>query len=314
MSTDREDDLQWFRNNNVQAIKELLLKGLSTGSFDHLRSLSPWRSHLAQLEEIFAEIETEHREKMKSAVELAVSEWHPTHYEAQVLKLLMFLGGYLRASQVVPAFRSHLALGLSERLYAQPYAEVVATGLAVVSGFPFHPEAGPIFRQYFAEATYNPQWAKFAAQLFVGSCKCDASVFAKHLPVFLNLVRRYPEFYTRLDLVFLELVRTIGLAALLKTLLNLDLNDQQKLTQILITGESALLSYESDGRRQDALRFRPPRDDLLIRLGDLLDDHETRALIELIHSIRFDQISILGTTPYIEKMLHRELDRGHGLH
>lgn len=185
-----------IRDKEEDDIAAWLIQGLiKDGDFEGLL-LTDERSYLAQLQELFdenKELNESLRKKFKNSLILAVSEWSPTAHGAKIIRGLAILGAYIRASRIIDHLSRYILdewLSLSSSKEEDKNA--VRKIFAVLAGFAPNERVRILFKNLFFKSSLPPQ---FAAQIFLGLCKCDPFRWVEYVPTFIEFFKRYSEYY-----------------------------------------------------------------------------------------------------------------------
>jgi GAF domain-containing protein len=217
----------FIKGNNVNEISDWLRKGYKTLIFSPL-CLANEPSVSVQIKGLFLDFDPDVQSKFKLAINQAISEWTIDNDGACVIDGLAILAAYVRSTSTIDLLRSILE---SEHLKAaskDEYENTTETILSVLSGFAPSEKIINIFRSLlFSEFDHQ-----FAAQLFIGLCKCEPDRYTDFLPRFLNLTDKNPEFYD-INSIILDFKEIVSEYRISKFFKDLDSKSQEKLQKLL---------------------------------------------------------------------------------
>lgn len=216
----------FVEEQSLAYLKSWLLDGFEESNFrPFYLSFEP--SAAVQLKYAFAELTDQSQRDFKEAIIKATSEWRlATNHKPETLDQLVCLAAYIRADEIIDVLRvlikSDRLTGLkTETMYNPPinaYEEVVECIVAVLQGFAAPPSAAKtVLEELFYDDSFD---SRFAAQLFLGLCKCTREKYTDYVPRFLNFQKSHPDYYSMPHIMH-GLVAIVSLETIGKNISNL---------------------------------------------------------------------------------------------
>lgn len=214
---------EFVKKEDVESLKRWLLIGFEDSNFDPFYLGYGTRSAAAQLQSSFAELESSKlKERFKAATIRATSEWYSRgNYKAETLKQLLFLAAHIQASGIVDILREHLESEKLDWLTSGEYENTVQYVIGELQGFAPRADIEALFKRLFVRDDFK----RFAAQLFLGLCKCTRERYTNYVPRFLRLQQSHPEHYS-MFVVMHRFVQIVPLETIVQNFCNLRRNYQ----------------------------------------------------------------------------------------
>ncbi len=217
VETSAEEDLSaWLR------------RGLAMGDFTPI-PLSQEPIEEAQIQDLCETLSYDLREKFKAATCLALSAWSPRADGLILLRRLVVVAAYVRESEVVDHIRKIIVDGWLESFGEERKFETLQILIAVSGGFAPLGKVQVLFERLFMSPRLDH---RFAAQLFLGLCVCDAERYVEYVPRLLQVIRDAREYF-RLDYLLAEMVRVVGLPTIARRFQDIDSRYREDFRRLL---------------------------------------------------------------------------------
>lgn len=193
----------------VRYEKELvswLIRGFATSDFTPV-SLEEEPSAVVQLKRLFERLVAPLQEKLKAAAVRSLVEWSLEAHGPAVLRELLYLVAYTRATEAIDPIRIILDTRVLEELNPEACLRTVQVLIGVLAGFVPLDAAGMCLERLFFSDRFHH---RFAAQELVALCEWQPEKHMVYVQEFLEIVAANPTYY-RLDWVLAELSRIVGL-------------------------------------------------------------------------------------------------------
>ncbi len=223
------------------AIREAISEGVYFG-----RVLPDIPSRVDQLYTTFKGYREGQRDAFRRGLTRLIHEWIPRD-DLAALHEVIRLVGFVRATDAILPLRTLLEAEFILRAAGDMEAQkIVGTSLAVLQGLAPNPAVEEVLVQFLLGEVVAP---RYGTRLLLGVCECAPSRFGEYLPRYLSLVRRYPQFYTKMGLPLENLLNAVSFDRVVSALERLSGEDRTLFVSMLSsdTGGPVHMSMLSDG-------------------------------------------------------------------
>lgn len=211
--------------------------------------------------EIYLFCDIENKRKLKYAIYHLVLEWRLLdHRSTNYLCNLAILSANIGLSTIAPRLYIVIADELLLSLPEEEYIDSVSTLIATLDVF--LPDSINYFKALFYSDTLEPN---FIAQLFLGLCKCDPTIYYRYIPRFLHIYNSHSQLFHSYA-IFREFLSYVPLENLVESLEKIEFELAHSFLKTLCGGRNALIKiidqnrklflsplYQNDIDRQDIL-------------------------------------------------------------
>jgi hypothetical protein len=242
MSDNSNIDISFIEKANEIELTNWLLKGFCTNNFFPIEVHEEPSAEI-QLDRIFRILSIESKEKFKSSVSRALTEWRSKSYPSAALCAL---------SQAISIIGSKIESGELDYLKdsknksdEDSYLDTLEILIAAIRGYSPHQEVFVFFKRLFYREDIDH---RLAAQLFLGLCECDPEQYFMHVSRFFHLYSLNPEYF-QMQYIFFELERIVTLKTLMEGLAKVSFHVQEKFIEFLCGRDESpvelFLKYDS---------------------------------------------------------------------
>jgi hypothetical protein len=222
--------ISFLRSSDTINLSTWLSSGLETKSFNPLMLVEDPVFHLRR---IFHLVEHGMQNKLRNVISRSISEWfpNPSRTNLAIIKDLSILAAFTRCIDAT----EHLCSILQNKWIDTKRVddeEVAEDLIASLSGLSPNINIQYLFSDLFFSREPN---SIFAAQLFVGLCKCDPNNFAKYFSRFHALYKGFPGSKTvfELDEIILQILEIVPISRISQDVFHMDIEQKIWLVDIL---------------------------------------------------------------------------------
>jgi hypothetical protein len=213
-----------------QKVGDWLIDGLIHSNFQQLHIYDE-PDIAVQLKDFYNYLSVDLQRKFKRSLTEAIAQWTPVTHGPLVFRELMYLSAYIRATEVIEYLRLFIKDDWLKQLKDKDeYKECLGTALGVLAGFaPF--DGIELLLEDFLEDCDNKIPPEYAAQIFVGLCRCQPKDYPRYAKKFLSLYQKYPDIY-QMKFVIPEFARLVTLPTRNNKVNQLDLGTKELLEHL----------------------------------------------------------------------------------